>query len=409
MARIGFILNAFPVVSETFILNEFRAAEAAGLKLAIFSLVDPPPGPRHETVARLKARVVRAPGRAGEALRAHGRVAMRRPGVYLRTLADGVRDALRGASESRRVRLRRFARRFHRAAWVADAARAHRVKHFHAHYAKEPLEVAALVRRLAGIPYSFTAHAKDLYTASPTRLARRLRRARFAVTCHAAGTEALLALADAEDRDKVLHVAHGIDTSLFNAADRDPAPGRIVAVGRLTPKKGFGHLVAACALLRDRGVPFRCDVFGEGRLDDELRAAIDAADLADRVRLRGFVTQSELRRRYRRAAVVASPAIQLPDGNQDGLQNVVLEAMACGVPVVASRVGGIPEAIEDGRTGVLVEPGDAVALADALEGLLRDPERAARMGSAAALRVEKHDYRQTVTPLIERFRAAVRG
>lgn len=408
MARIGYVLNAFPVVSETFILNEFRAVERAGIEIVIFSLEDPPPGPRHGALSEVSGCVIRAPVGPWAILRAHAWLAAHRPEGYRRALAEGLRSLRRDASSSARQEIHRFTRRFHRSVWVAEAARRHEVVHLHAHYAKEPLEVAAMVRRLAAIPYSFTAHAKDLYTSSARRLGRRLRKARFAVTCHSAGHMALAEATEPADRNKLLHVAHGIDTRIFNARRRRPQTGLMLAVGRLTPKKGLVNLVGACGLLRDRGVPFRCEIIGEGRLRTELRSAIDAAELSDRVRIRGFLPQEELQRRYRQAALVVSPAIRTADGNQDGLQNVVLEAMACGVPVVASRVGGIPEAIEHDRTGLLVTPGDVEALADALECLLSDPERAERLGAAASNELEKHDFRETVVPLVERFRAIVR-
>lgn len=205
-----------------------------------------------------------------------------------------------------------------------------------------------------------------------------------------------------------MHVVHGIDCRSFHPADPKRPSNLILAVGRLTPKKGFDRLVAACALLQQDGREFRCEIIGEGRLRGELQAAIDANGLGDRVRIRSFVAQEDLVGWYRRAAVLAAPAVCTPNGNRDGIPNVVVEAMACGLAVVGSRVGGIPEMVEDGHTGALVSPGDVGALAGALAALLDDPERAERLGRSGAAKVAKLDFRQTQSPLIERLSSIVR-
>lgn len=184
MARIGYVLNAFPVVSETFILNELRAVEAAGLPIAIFSLSQPPDGPRHRALGELRCPRVYPPDHLRATLAAHARRAASRPGPYLRALRRALCKP--GVIRSRK-RLRKTLRQFHHGVWISDAASRLEVVHLHAHYAKEPLETADHVRRLTGTPYSFAAHAKDLFTTPGRRLAERLHTARFAVTCHRAG------------------------------------------------------------------------------------------------------------------------------------------------------------------------------------------------------------------------------
>ncbi|MHC4138090.1 MAG: glycosyltransferase, partial [Planctomycetota bacterium] len=405
MARIGYIVNAFPVVSETFVLNELRAVEGAGLEIAVFSLDGPGGGPLHGRVGELRAPIVRAPRGLGAWI-AHLRFAVSHFRTYARTVAES-RHEIRGPVADAGRRLRRYFQRFHHSVWIAQAASRLRVAHIHAHYAKEPLEIAERVHRVAGVPYSFTAHAKDLYTSPRKRLARRLRSATFALTCHKAGYEELRQIGGATDGGKVLLVAHGIDTDLFRPRRRRPEGNLILAVGRLTPKKGLENLVRACAVLRDRGRNFCCEIIGEGRMRGPLRREIEEHGLTEHVRIRRFVTQEELRRWYNRATVVASPAVVTADGNRDGLQNVILEGMACGVAVVGTDVGGIPEAIDHDRTGLLVPSGDVTALADAIESLLADPDRAERLGRAAAELMEKLDFRQTNLPLVERFREAL--
>jgi len=162
-------------------------------------------------------------------------------------------------------------------------------------------------------------------------LARRLATARFAVTCHREGWRHLQRIARPGDAAKVLCVAHGIDTRVFRRREGGTRPGLLLAVGRLTPKKGFDTLIDACGLLRERGHAFRCEIIGEGRLRGALQERIRARGVADQVRIRSFRAQEELPRWYRRAAVFVAPAVCTPDGNRDGLPNVVLEAMAAGL------------------------------------------------------------------------------
>ncbi len=412
LRRVGYVLNAFPVVSETFILNEIRAVEASGLPVLILSLDRPHPSVAHAALAELRAARAHAPSRSPSGrwrlLRAHLSLARSRPGRYLRVLREDVVPALSRALSMRsgtRRRARKRLRRFARAGWVAQRALRGGVTHLHAHYAKEPLEITDLARRLADLSYSFTAHAKDLFTTPAKTLRRRLRTARFAVTCHRAGHQHLRALAHARDRDKVVFIPHGIDTRLFQLAPDRREAGLILSVGRLTPKKGFEDLVDACALLARRGVRFRCEIVGEGRLQASLESAIESHGLQDRVRLRRFVPQEQLPELYARAGVVAVPSRVMEDGNRDGIPNVLLEAMATGAPVVACEVGGIPEAVEHGKDGLLSPSADAGALAAALQVLIEHPERARELGRSAARKLAGLDFRECTAGLVERLRS----
>ncbi len=418
MNRIGYIVNAFPVVSETFVLNEIRAMERGGVRVAIFPLSRRRDRVEHAAVADLRGPIVHPPppgwrGLPRTAL-AHAAVLGRSPGAYLASLWRAV---------SRPRALAKRLERFALSVWIARCAVRYGVAHLHAHYAREPLEAAERVRRLIGVPYSFAAHAKDLYTSPDALLARRLRRARFAVACHAGGERRLRDLAGPEHAAKAIRVPHGVDTRVMRGHARGPERGKrergsqggpregglVLAVGRLTPKKGFDDLIAACAALRREGRAFRCVIVGEGRLKGTLRAAIDAAGLGDAVELHRFVPQEELARLYARASLLAAPSKIMEDGNRDGIPNVVVEAMCAGLPVVATRVGGIPEIVRDGVTGILVPPGDPEALARGIARLLEHPDEAGRMGRAAAGAARDLDFRRTNAPLVERFRAIADG
>lgn len=418
-ARIGYLVKSFPVVSETFILNEVRAMEADQLPLTIFALKPPPRTVAHAAVGELSSPVRTAPWRHPldwpRLALAHTRLLWADHRSYTTALGREVgrylgrlwRQPTRDNATIVRKRLRRFAW----AGWVASQAWRAGVVHLHAHYAGEPLRVAHIVRRLAGIPYSFTAHAKDLYLAPKTRLARRLSSVRFAVGCHRHGVESMRALLAEDEKSKVHFIRHGIDAALFARARRpEPRAGgqhRILAVGRLTAKKGFEHLIDACALLAGRQLDFSCDIVGDGALRTALEQQIEDSGLAARVRIHGFVPQQELPGWYQRATVLALPSKTLADGNRDGVPNVLIEAMASGTPVVASDTAGIPEWIDHGLTGLLVPASEPGALADALARVLTSPELGGRLAAAAGERVATLDYRRCNRPLVKLFRRAL--
>jgi len=410
--RIGYVVNAFPVVSETFLVNELRGVERAGVAVAVLTL-----SRRHDRVHphgtnEIDAPILRPPAPlpfgwlafAGSHLAGF----IRAPGPYLRMIRDdllwplGRAAAARGRAGAWRS-ARRRARIFLLAPLMARQARQARVALLHAHYAKDPLEIAVRVRWLTGIPYSFAAHAKDLYTTPPRRLARRLAKAKFALTCHRHGQRTLRRLARAEDHEKVLLTPHGFDQQLFHRDVTPREPGLIVAAGRLTPKKGFETLIEACADLQ-AAMDFRCVILGTGRLEKTLHQMIDDHGLASRVELRGAVDQQELAAWYRRATTVALPARVLGNGNRDGIPNVLVEAMACGTPVVTTAVGGIPELVDDGRNGLLVEPEQPKALAEALRTVLTQPSLAARLGAAGEASVASRDFEVCCRPVAEKLR-----
>jgi glycosyltransferase involved in cell wall biosynthesis/2-polyprenyl-3-methyl-5-hydroxy-6-metoxy-1,4-benzoquinol methylase len=411
-AAIGYLLKAFPVVSETFILNEVRALEALGVPLALLSLKRVEQPVTHGGVAEVRGPLLYAPWPGSRRLpalaRAHLTVAARHPRVYAVIAWKEIgRAAIRWLRRPDRGRWRGFAKRVRRlawAGWVCAEVERRGIRHLHAHYCAEPLRVADLVRKLAGVTYSFAGHAKDLYTAPPQRLRRRLRTAEFAVACHRHGEATLRRLAGPEHADKVTRIPHGLDTGLFRPGAGRRDPSLILAVGRLTPKKGFDTLIRACSLLVAEGRDVRCEIYGEGALKGKLSALIRESGLTRRVRLRSFRSQEDLPALYRRAALVALPCRELTDGNRDGVPNVVLEALACGAAVVASRAAGIPEAVRDGENGLLVPPDDAPALARAAGRLLEDPALAERLGRRAAAELADLEFRRTNAALADRFR-----
>jgi glycosyltransferase involved in cell wall biosynthesis len=379
------VLKGYPRVSETFIAHELAALERRGLPLHIVSLRRPYDALTHPVHATIRAAVSylpeylhEAPGRV---LRGHIRALARAPRRYGRALGLWLRDLLRDPTPNR-------GRRFGQAGVLAAELPAG-AAHLHAHFLHTPASVARYAAAMTGLAYSLAGHAKDVWTTPDWELRAKITEACFTVTCTAAGRARLDALAPG----RVELVYHGLDRHLFAApatfgSGRDGTdpddPVRLLAVGRFQPKKGYLTLFEAVARVRAR---FRLTVVGYGPLDAVLRARVEALALADRVTWAGPLDQPAVRAQYRASDLLLAAAEVAPDGDRDGLPNVVVEALSQGLPVVATRAAAIPELVIDGVHGRLVPPGDIGGLAAAIEELARDPQARRRMGAAGIQRI----------------------
>jgi glycosyltransferase involved in cell wall biosynthesis len=277
-----------------------------------------------------------------------------------------------------------------------------------AHFAGPSATAAAFAARTAGIGYSFTAHAKDIFIDSLDWKW---------LAWLGAQAHAVVTVCDYNRRflrtrmpgARIVRVYNGVDLDRWRPAPRGrgaaaDTPGLVVTAGRFVKKKGFDVLVEALAILRDRGTPYRALLIGDGEQHASVKARARALKLGRRVRFPGALTQPEVRLAMRRATLVALPCIVDKNGNQDALPTVLLEAAACGLPAVATRVAGVPEIIRDSVTGHVVAPGDPEALADAMQSLLSSHRRRARMGAAARRRAEsRFDQRRASLALARLF------
>ena len=264
------------------------------------------------------------------------------------------------------------------------------IDHLHAHFATSATTVARLASRFSGIPYSFTAHAKDIFHESVEAddLEAKIASAASVVAISRFNREHLVEeFPDYADRVQLIY--NGLDLDEWSFSDPAARPRSIVAVGRLVEKKGFCHLLDACRILADRGEEFSCSVIGTGELEEPLRDQIRELDLVEFVELAGPRPHDEVRTAIQQAAVLAAPCVHAEDGNRDGLPTVILESMALGTPVVATGVTGIPEAVEHRTTGILVAERDAEALADALLALLDDAPLRTALAAAARQKIER--------------------
>jgi len=395
---IGYLLKMYPRFSETFILGEILEMERRGRDLVIISLKKPDDGRFHEDLSRVRASAQyvpeRFPGHPLTYLLAHLR-ALGRPGAYLR-MAGLTLLHLPGSWKA-----------FLRAPLVAERALASGCSRLHAHFASLPAITAMLASILAGLPFTFTAHAKDIFLRGRSRRLLRalILRAEHVVTVSEFNHRWLTSLAGSRiPSGRIVRIYNGVDLERFVPSSSRPSDGPplILAIGRLVEKKGFSDLVQACATLRDAGLSFRCEIVGKGPLREDLERRIAACGLVGSVRLVGPLPQAEIARRLRTATLLAAPCVVGEDGNRDGLPQVILEAMASGLPLVATRVTGIPEAVQDGVTGRIVEPGRQALLAEALADLISDVDLRIRMGRAARQSAEAlFDRRANVALLDE--------
>jgi glycosyltransferase involved in cell wall biosynthesis len=379
---LGYLVKAFPRISETFIANEILQLEAQGFRLHLCTMTRPRDTQQHRLAAGVRAPRTRLPERwallAPSALAAQVRLLARHPLAYVATL-------LRVLAR----RDRELLEHFFQAACLASRLDADGVVHLHAGFIHAPGSVAWLVHRLTGRSFSLACHAKDLYHSDTWLLRRKFEAAGLVFTCTRYNLLYLSTLGGPEGLARVRHVYHGTDLRRFEFGPcGEASPPVVLAVARLVEKKGLDDLVRACAILRERDVDFRCRIVGAGPLEGALRAQIAAGRLDEVVTLEGALDQDQVLARYRQATVLAAPSVVTGDGDRDGIPNVLVEAAACGVPIVSTPVSGIPELIEDARTGLLVPPHDPRALAAAIERLLHSPDLRARLRLQARARVE---------------------
>lgn len=382
--KVGYLVKTFPKISETFILREVLALEAAGVTLEIFALRRPGEKKIHSLAAQVLARVNYIPSRL-----LFQPLAMLWPQLLL--LLTQPLGYLRAARFAWRHRPGANLKDFFQAGCLARLLARRGIHHLHVHFINKPATIAELVRLMIGTPLSITAHAKDIYLSDQAELRRKMARAKFIVTCNDYNRRYLQQHV-AADGPPVLRIYHGLDANLFytNGAERESANAPLIlSVGRLREKKGFPTLLAACRLLKIAGRKFHCVIVGYGPLQEELERQIDEFELRENVALTGMLTQDEVIALYKRATLFVLPCQVTEDGDRDGIPNVLAEAMAMELPVISTPVAGIPELIESLVDGLLVRPEDPGGLAAAMTRLLEQPQLRRRLGQAARGKVHR--------------------
>lgn len=370
--RLAYVTPGFPDLTQSFVRREVEQVRAFGVPLVVCSLRPPPRRLDDPDLVRYIEATVYGPWLLSlDLARAHAHFLRRAPGRYLAALGATLRLALRQLAHPR-LALATLAI-FPKSVYFARVLATRGVTHVHAHFANHPTTAAATVARLLDLPFSFTGHAWDIFVpANQIGLAEKIAAARAVITCTHYNERLLHELATLGGAERIAVSYHGVALASVAPAAREP--GLVVSVGRLTQKKGFHDLVAACELLARDAVPFRCVVVGEGEEREALAERIRAAGLEGRIELAGAMPHRAVMELIGRASVFTLPSVRAKDASMDGIPNVILEAFSVGTPVVSTSLSGIPEVVRDGETGTLVAPGDSVALAAALRDVLQRPE-----------------------------------
>jgi glycosyltransferase involved in cell wall biosynthesis len=393
--KVAYLLKRYPRFSETFVVGEILAHEAAGTTVEIIALRPVAEAYFQGSIGAVRSPVTYVPERPVKA-------------SALWTLLDDLRhnwpSAWRALEHAEIV----DPDDLFQALWVARLVRERGITHLHAHFATVATTVARLVALMTGVTYGFTAHAKDIYHDYPEdqQLRLKLRDASYVVTVSDYNVRHLRQ-SFGGDAAAVTRIYNGLDLAAMPyRSPKDRAP-LILGVGRLIEKKGFDVLIDACRMLKDAGCAFRCRIIGGGERLGDLEAQIGRLGLADRVELAGPLPREVVQWSMQEAAVLAAPCVVGADGNRDGMPTVLLEAMALGTPCIATPVTGIPELIEDGVTGLLVEERDASGLATQLRRLLTDHDLREALAAPARLKIEREfDVRENAARLRALFAAA---
>jgi glycosyltransferase involved in cell wall biosynthesis len=378
MTNFAYLFERFPSFSQTFCYREVAELARQGTAPPIFSIRKPKDEPPQDWDQQIVQDVHYLPEE--EHLLRDVRRASRK--------GELTKDVIIALNEWGR---RADFLRLYQAVYVGLRLRKIGIRHVHAHFAGLAARTAFWIGRFFPVSFSFTAHANDIFTPRNFQIGldKLVDAARFIAT-ETDYAEKFLRERFSDDANRIHRIYNGLDLTLFKRADFSSTPPLIVAVGRLIAKKGFVDLLRACRLLVERGKSFRCEIIGEGPLEQELREQIAQLDLQSCVELPGAKPQHEIRKHLAAATAFVLPSVIEPDGGMDNLPTVIMEAMAAGLPVVSTSIGGIPEMVIENETGFLVPPGDVVALWGAIEKMISDRSLAQKLGQAGYERARMH-------------------
>ncbi len=364
--KVAVLVKRYPKISETFILQEILALERRNFQICLYSLYKPSDSLVHESVKQVQAVVhylemnklkflyIAAPH--------HLLLLFRNPVRYVQALWNFLLI-------NEPYKLESFAK----AGIIANLILENKIDHLHAHFIDFPATVAELASSFSGIPFSMSAHAKDIWLSSADSLKRKLLRASFTVTCTELNQQYLAKITN--NHANITRAYHGIDNNKFCPphTKTELIPPLILSIGRYRTKKGFPTLIEACRLLHKENYAFKCKIVGYGSEHSVLQKQIDAAQLSSHIELTGQLDHIAILDLYRCASVFVLPCQVKENGDRDGIPNVLLEAMSVGLPVITTNISAIPELIQHQENGLLVEPKNPIQLANAIKTLLDNP------------------------------------
>jgi glycosyltransferase involved in cell wall biosynthesis len=390
--RLAYIVSLFPCWSETFIAEEIQQLLDLGFDISIYSLRPACESNVHPLSVALHSHTEYVSSWTSF-IAAQLYFLRRKPLTYLSQFCrlffgEGLAIVQRSKTLAT----------FFIAAYFARMIRESRAERVHAHWATFGATAAWTVSELAGIPFTFTTHAHDLFLPDDL-LEKKIASASSVVTISEFNRKLLQDRYSAADKVHIVHC--GVDTRKFAPVERyEWESQRILAVGRLTPIKGFPTLITACNILKKEGHKFSCEIIGDGPLADELRAQIQECDVEDCVTLGGFAPQDEVRRKLAQATVFVMPSQETKTNDRDGIPVALMEAMSMGIPVVSTFVSGIPELVEEGVSGLLVRPESPAELASAILSLLESRDKCLELALQGKATVSREfDIRQNARKL----------
>lgn len=402
--KVAYMMSRFPKLTETFILYEMLAMQQQGIQVEVYPLLRESEEVVHPEAMQFVRVAHYQPFLSLPILRANLFFLGSKPLAYLKTLWDVLRANWGSYNFFTGV-----IGIFPKTVLFAYQMRAARVQHVHAHFASHPAAAAFIIHRLAGIPYSFTAHGSDLHR-DRHMLREKVAEAAFVAAISEYNKELIISECRGKYREKVKVVHCGVDIEVFRARSHETPyekgenPFMILCVGTLHEVKGQPYLVEACRFLQERGHNFECHFVGDGPDRKSLDELVEQAGLSGRVRFHGRLTRDEIARLLVDADVLTVPSVPTRDGRREGIPVVLMEAMGSGVPVIASNLSGIPELVNDQQSGLLVPPRDARSLADALERYIQDPALRRRFGNAGRAKViEEFDLHKNASILAHHF------
>jgi colanic acid/amylovoran biosynthesis glycosyltransferase len=374
--KVGYIMSRFPHLPETFILREMCEIERQGWQVELFPLIIQKQLLVHEDVKHWLPRVHRMPLISARIFTETALAIKRHPRKFFSLWFRVVRENI----ASPRVLIRAMAV-FPKAIYAARLMSDQGIGHIHAHYATYPALAAWIIHHLTGISYSITVHAHDIYV-DRSMLSTKLRDASFIAAISEFNRDFLVRHVGEWVHDKIRIVHCGIQADTYRPCTEPTSRGsgefRIISIGSLQAYKGYVHLLRACALIKARGIAVACSIIGGGEEKEALQKEIKQLDLEDTVRLLGPRQQDEVATLLPEADCYVQPSIVTPSGKMEGIPVAIMEAMACGLPVVATEISGVPELVRHGHTGYLVKPANPVALAECLIEVYENPKIAAQ-------------------------------
>ena len=400
-------MSRFPHLPEVFILREMDELHRQGWHLALYPLIYQDQDLVHPEARSWMKKARRIPFISWAIVKANILAMIKKTGLYISVWKEAVTGNLRSFNL-----LMRAVVIIPKAVYTAELMQAEDIGHIHAHYATHPALAAWVIHRLTNISYSITAHAHDIFVHT-AMMGTKMRSASFIVTISEFNREYIVAKLGEWVRDKV-HIIHcGVTPNNFNRDSEQHRAGEkleLITIGSLQQYKGQKYLIEACALLRDWDIPFYLRIIGGGEELANLSHLILERKLEAHVQLLGPGTQQEVAAVIRTAHCYIQSSIIMPSGKMEGLPVSIMEAMATGLPVIATEISGIPELVREGNTGYLVNAADAFHLASAIEKVYRDPEEAARRAARGRMLVlEEFDLKKNVRQLSALFEQCMEG